>query len=85
MRVTWQSLLGDERLAQVPFLVLGNKVDLPGAVSEGELRAALGLMETTGKDVKAPTGVRPIEVFMCSILRQTGYADGLQWLTNFIK
>jgi GTP-binding protein SAR1 len=32
------SLLSDDGLAKVPFLVLGNKVDIPTAASEEELR-----------------------------------------------
>lgn len=46
-----QELLSDEELNNVPFVVLGNKIDLPGAASEQELRIALNLVDTYGKDV----------------------------------
>ena len=80
-----QSLLSNDSLANTPFLILGNKIDMPMAVSEGELRAALGLMETTGKDSRVDPGVRPIELFMCSIVRKRGYGDGFEWLSRHIK
>jgi GTP-binding protein SAR1 len=38
-------------LANVPFLVLGNKIDLGRAASEEDLRYQLGLYETYGKEV----------------------------------
>jgi len=45
-----QSLLTDEQIASAPILILGNKIDLPGAASEDEIRHLFGLHSlTTGK------------------------------------
>ena len=82
------ALLTDELLQSCPFLVLGNKIDVPSAASEDELRMALGLHQTSGKDPNAATnrdsGVRPIELFMCSVVRKMGYADGFRWMAQFL-
>jgi len=81
-------LLTSDELASVPFLVLGNKIDAHSAASEEDLRYALGLFETYGKDAgrRADDGdnkIRPIELFMCSVIRKMGYADGFRWLAQF--
>eukprot|EP00250_Pteridium_aquilinum_P015186 c22432_g3_i1 orf=359-940(+) len=81
-------LLSDDSLAQVPFLILGNKVDIPIAASEDELRYYLGLSSYTtgkGKVNLTESNIRPIEVFMCSIVRKMGYGDGFKWLSQYIK
>eukprot|EP01034_Spumella_vulgaris_P022096 gene22096-28195_t len=80
------SLLLAEELANVPFLVLGNKIDLGSAPSEEDLRYQLGLYETYGKEAKGDKThtIRPIELYMCSVVRKMGYGDGFKWLSQFL-
>jgi GTP-binding protein SAR1 len=66
------------------MLVLGNKIDLGRAASEQEMRAQLGLHNTTGKEKSAPPGLRPLELFPCSLVRRSGYGEGIKWLSHFI-
>ncbi|GJS46257.1 GTP-binding protein SAR1A-like protein [Tanacetum coccineum] len=59
------ALLSDESLATVPFLILGNKIDIPYAASEEELRYHMNLQGSTtgkGKVNLENSGVRPLEV-----------------------
>lgn len=83
------NLLSSEELRGVPFLVLGNKIDMPSAASEEELKYALGLEDTYGKDIASQYEndyvACPIEVFMCSVVRRMGYKDAFQWLSQFLR
>merc|ERR1712185_644152 len=81
------NLLQDPALANTPIVILGNKIDIPTAASEDELRNYLGLYQhmTYGRDAKkGQPGVRPIELFMVSVVKRMGYAEGFQWLSNFL-
>lgn len=80
------SLLTSEELKDCPFLILGNKVDIATAASEETLRIQLGLTHTYGKEPKADRDdrQRPIEVYMCSIIKRAGYSDGFNWLSQFL-
>jgi len=80
------ALLLSEELANCPFLVLGNKIDLGTAPSEDDLRYQLGLYETYGKETRPDrnTTIRPIELYMCSVVRKMGYGDGFKWMSQFL-
>lgn len=76
-----RGLLNIPELAGVPVLILLNKIDLPAAASEMEMRAVLELHDAGGVHVSDD---RPVELFPCSILRKMGYKEGLQWLSTHI-
>lgn len=80
-------LMVSEELSRTPFLILGNKIDIPRACSEPDLVRALGLTGLlTGKTTKvADPLVRPLEVYMCSIVKKTGYGDGFRWLSQYLQ
>ncbi len=80
-----KSLLETDELAATPFCILGNKIDMPNAVNDETLKQELGLTGmTTGKG-KPPVNVRPLEVFMCSVVKKHGYGEGLRWLAQFFQ
>jgi GTP-binding protein SAR1 len=64
------------------------RVTFSGACSEEELRQVLGLYgQTTGKG-KVPRSDlhgRPLELFMCSVLKRQGYGEGLRWIGQYLN
>eukprot|EP00915_Cephaloidophora_sp_WS-2016_P003518 GHVH01004753.1.p1 GENE.GHVH01004753.1~~GHVH01004753.1.p1 ORF type:complete len:204 (+),score=23.94 GHVH01004753.1:184-795(+) len=93
-----EDLFAFPELDGVPFAVLGNKVDLPTAVTEDELRRELGLGNDNyyggmGGDNWGSAGVqntnnaagRKLNIFMCSIVKGVGYRDAFVWVGNQIE
>jgi len=86
-KIELESLLDDEQVSSCPVLVLGNKIDKQTAISEEQLKATLGIYGlTTGKGQVPRTelATRPIEVYMCSVLKRQGYGEGFRWLAQYI-
>ena len=82
-----EGLLADEQVSGAPVLVLGNKIDKPGAASEEELRTLFNLhSQTTGKGNIPAKDLqrRPLEMFMCSVLKRQGYGGGFRWLAQYL-
>jgi GTP-binding protein SAR1 len=71
-------ILDSPQLQGVPIAILGNKIDKPGAVSEEELRDALGIDQLISKET------RPMEVFMVSVAKKAGYPKALEWLDKYL-
>lgn len=77
-------LAGNSLPIHAPVLVLGNKMDLPGAVREEELYWSLGLDALTqGTFSNEPA--RPLQLFMCSVFEGRGFPEGLEWLASCVK
>lgn len=86
-KIELDSLLSDEALSNCPVVILGNKIDKPGAASEDELRNVFGLYQLTtgkGKISRSELSGRPLELFMCSVLKRQGYGEGFRWLAQYI-
>ena len=86
-RVELESLLTDEQVAACPVLVLGNKIDKPNALGEDQLKWELGITSLcTGKGLisRSDLSSRPLEVFMCSVLKRQGYGEGFRWLSQYL-
>lgn len=81
------SLLTDEQVIHCPVLILGNKIDKIGAVGEQEIRHTFnlnGLTSGKGNVAKSELNGRPMELFMCSVLKREGYGEAFRWLSQYL-
>ncbi|KAJ1112388.1 hypothetical protein NDU88_000652 [Pleurodeles waltl] len=69
-------IINDEEMQDVPFVVLANKQDLPGASSPSELVEKLGLRKVRGHEW---------HVQGCCATTGDGLVEGLQRLTDMVK
>lgn len=81
-----QNILLTPEMDKIPVLILGNKIDKETALDEDTLRSYLNLQNlTTGKGKITLKDIRPIEIFMCSIINKMGYGEGFHWLSQYLK
>jgi len=83
-------VLNSDSLENVPVLILGNKIDRSGAVTEAELKKYFSLEDAcTGKKAATVSSskkkLRPLEVFMISLWQNAGYMEAFKWLSAYIK
>lgn len=91
-----QYLFETESLRHVPFAILGNKIDIPTACSDEELRQYLQLPTSysnygyqqgggAGQSVGYRQNGGPIEVFMVSLVNKMGYSAAFRWISEVLK
>mgnify|MGYP001460113153 CR=1 FL=1 len=80
-RAELANLLEQDELKHVPIMILGNKIDVPSAASEDELKNHL--LPPNCQYISHDS--RPIEVFMCSVVKRMGYDKAFQTLSQFLK
>ena len=68
---SFQSLLKDEKLINVPVLAYGNKADLDNCLGPDEIIEKLEMNGITGRDWS---------LYACSALKGDGVKDGIKWL-----
>lgn len=82
-----QNLIECEELAGIPFVILGNKIDLPSAASEDEIRQTFGVFNSMSytRNREGNSSIRPIELFMVSVVKRMGYAEAFRWLAQYLN
>ena len=80
-------LLNSSLYSLMMSLCFLRQIDIPGAASEDELRQVFGLYgQTTGKGKVSRSELpgRPLELFMCSVLKRQGYGEGFRWISQYL-
>ena len=70
------SILETPELVNIPIAILGNKIDMAGAVSLEELKEALNYDDLVARET------RPMEIFMVSVTKKIGYSKALEWIST---
>ena len=70
------NILETPELVNIPIAILGNKIDMAGAVSMEELKEALQYDDLIARET------RPIEMFMVSVTKKIGYSKALEWIST---
>ena len=71
-----EEILKRPELVNIPIAILGNKIDMGGAVSMEELKEAIGYDEIIANET------RPMELFMVSVTKKIGYSKALEWISS---
>ena len=75
-KIELDKILETSELVNIPIAILGNKIDMAGAVSMEELKEALQYDELVARET------RPIEIFMVSVTKKIGYSKALEWIST---
>ena len=75
------NLFNDLSTQNMPILVLGNKIDFGKAVSEEEL---IEILEINDHLIQKENK-RKVMLFMCSLVKKTGYKEALIWLNSILR
>ena len=75
-KIELENILNSPELIDIPVAILGNKIDMNGAVSLEELKEALNYDELIAKET------RPLKIFMVSVIKKIGYNYVLDWVSS---
>lgn len=51
---------------------------------KGKYRWLTMSFHLAGKGKVPLEGIRPIEIFMCSVVMRQGYGEGIRWLSQYV-